>query len=90
MRVLRSFAVFSLFSLLLMSVFLDEVEGRRKILRGRKTINRTYYKSAAIPAWSIIVIMAVVIIIIGGVLYAVMNRFVLGSVPENRRPLYQQ
>ncbi|XP_065341779.1 uncharacterized protein hoka [Cloeon dipterum] len=89
MRVLRSFAVFSLFTLLLMSVFMDEVEGRRKILRGRKTINRTYYKTSAIPAWSIIVIVAVVIIIIAAVLFVVMNRLVLGSIKTNRRPYLQ-
>lgn len=47
-----------------------------------------FAEEAAVPGWAIIVIMAVVFVAIAGVVYVVMNRFLLGSV-ESRNRDYQ-
>uniref|UniRef100_A0A1Y1LH00 Uncharacterized protein n=1 Tax=Photinus pyralis TaxID=7054 RepID=A0A1Y1LH00_PHOPY len=56
---------------------MQEVDGRRKILRGRKTITRRYYKSAAIPAWAIILLVSVGELVLGAALFFVMKKFII-------------
>ncbi|CAL1679577.1 unnamed protein product [Lasius platythorax] len=63
--------------LLLMGIFLEEVEARRKILRGRKTITRRYYRGTAIPAWAIAVLTGFGMLLLGGGLYALLQKFVV-------------
>ncbi|XP_072156078.1 uncharacterized protein hoka isoform X2 [Bemisia tabaci] len=41
---MRRFLVYFVIVTIIMAVMFTEVEGRRKILRGRKTITRTYYR----------------------------------------------
>ncbi|XP_067005390.1 uncharacterized protein hoka [Anabrus simplex] len=86
MFVLRKTVYFTAIALVLLSCLLGEVEGRRKILRGRKTITRTYYRGNAIPAWSIVVIVAFCMIIVGGIIYGVMRKIVLGSSSNDYSP----
>ncbi|KAG8223314.1 hypothetical protein J437_LFUL001188 [Ladona fulva] len=64
-------------STVVMSMLFDEVDARRKILRGRKAITRTYYKGNAIPAWGIVVLVAGGMIGVGIVLYVVLRMIVL-------------
>lgn len=66
----------------------QETEARRKVLRGRGTVTRDYYRGLAIPAWAIIVICALGYLIIGGILYLVMRKFVLSDSDEPTQ--YQQ
>jgi hypothetical protein len=44
-----------------------------------------FAEEAAVPGWAVIVIMAVVFVVIGGLVYVVLNRFLLGSVESRRR-----
>ncbi|KDR10842.1 uncharacterized protein LOC110837628 [Zootermopsis nevadensis] len=79
MGILHKSIVYTAISLAIISLLIDEVDARRKILQGRKTITRTYYKANAVPAWGIVVIVACSMIIVGGILYAVMKKIILGS-----------
>ncbi|KAF3429270.1 hypothetical protein E2986_11918 [Frieseomelitta varia] len=62
--------------LLIMGVFMDGVEARRKILKGRKTITR---RGTAIPAWSIVVLIGISMLLAGGGLYALLQKFVVDN-----------
>ncbi|XP_012256742.1 uncharacterized protein LOC105686462 [Athalia rosae] len=78
MRV-KSILYYLAIGLLIMGMFMEEVEARRKILRGRKTITRRYYRGTGIPAWSIVLISAIGMLIVGGVLYGLLKRFIVDS-----------
>ncbi|XP_059619864.1 uncharacterized protein LOC132263878 [Phlebotomus argentipes] len=65
--------------LVLLSVFMEETEARRRVLRGRRVMTRSYKRGLPIPAWAIIVAVALANLIVGGILYAVMYRLVLSK-----------
>lgn len=65
--------------LVILSTLTQEVEARRKILRGRRVMTRTYYRGNAVPAWAISLMAGIGMLIIGGVLYVVMRKLVLSS-----------
>jgi len=71
--------VYLTLALVILSALFEEVDARRKILRGRKTITRTYYRGLAIPAWAIVVIVSGSMIIVGGILYLIMRKIMLGG-----------
>ncbi|XP_028133890.1 uncharacterized protein LOC114329075 [Diabrotica virgifera virgifera] len=54
-----------------------EVDARRKILRGRKTVNRTYLRAAAIPSYVIVILVAIGQMIIGGLFYVILKLCIL-------------
>ncbi|XP_057330244.1 uncharacterized protein LOC130670764 [Microplitis mediator] len=64
---------------LVLGCFINEVEGRRKILRGRKTITRQYYRGLAIPAWTIVLLSGLAMLTVGGGLYMVLKKVVVDS-----------
>ncbi|XP_063534173.1 uncharacterized protein LOC134744329 isoform X1 [Cydia strobilella] len=63
----------------IISTLTQEAEARRKILRGRRVMTRTYYRGNAIPAWAISLIAGIGMLLIGGILYVVMRKLVLSS-----------
>ncbi|XP_061713136.1 uncharacterized protein LOC133521988 [Cydia pomonella] len=65
--------------LVIISTLTQEAEARRKILRGRRVMTRTYYRGNAIPAWAISLIAGIGMLMIGGILYVVMRKLVLSS-----------
>ncbi|XP_026468791.1 uncharacterized protein LOC113372648 [Ctenocephalides felis] len=68
-----------------------EAEARRKILRGRQVITRTYNKGLAVPAWSIVLMCGIGMIILGGLLYVAMYKMILSeskSEDINMIPVY--
>ncbi|XP_063534174.1 uncharacterized protein LOC134744329 isoform X2 [Cydia strobilella] len=65
--------------LVIISTLTQEAEARRKILRGRRVMTRTYYRGNAIPAWAISLIAGIGMLLIGGILYVVMRKLVLSS-----------
>ncbi|XP_020291032.1 uncharacterized protein LOC109858320 [Pseudomyrmex gracilis] len=75
----KKFVCYLTLGLLLLGIFLEEVEARRKILRGRKTITRHYYRGLAIPAWAVSVLTGVGMLLIGGLLYALLQKFVVDA-----------
>ncbi|XP_011150560.1 uncharacterized protein LOC105189880 isoform X2 [Harpegnathos saltator] len=75
--------------LLVMGIFLEEVEARRKILRGRKTITRHYYKGTAIPAWAIVVLSGVGMLLIGAGLFVLLQKFVIDAADTGESHSYQ-
>ncbi|CAG4983238.1 uncharacterized protein LOC123695261 [Colias croceus] len=65
--------------LVILSTLTHEAEARRKILRGRRVMTRTYYRGNAVPAWAISMMAGIGMLLIGGVLYVVMRKIVLSS-----------
>lgn len=59
------------------------MEGRRKILRGRRTVTRHYRRGMPIPAWSIVLMMGIGYLIVGAALYLIMRKVVLQAPIEN-------
>lgn len=52
----------------------EEVDGRRKILRGRKTVTREYHQDPALPAWAIILLVGIAELVFGGIFYIILKR----------------
>ncbi|XP_072931873.1 uncharacterized protein hoka [Epargyreus clarus] len=65
--------------LVILATLTQETEARRKILRGRRVMTRTYYHGNAVPAWAISLMAGIGMLLIGGVLYVVMRKIVLSS-----------
>lgn len=72
-----------------MGIFMDGVEARRKILKGRKTITRRYYWGTVIPAWSIVLLIGISILVGGGGLYVLLQKFVVDNAEVEERHSYQ-
>lgn len=70
---INKFFVAALVIAVVLAVLSPEVEARRKILKGRKTITRTYYSEPALPSWAIILIIAICEIIAGGVVFLILR-----------------
>ncbi|XP_049288385.1 uncharacterized protein LOC125766452 [Anopheles funestus] len=83
MHLIKNKAVYFTLMLVVLSMCLDETEARRKILRGRRTINRTFKRGPMIPAWAIITIVAIVNLLIGGIAYLIFRKVVLNAPIEN-------
>lgn len=65
--------------LVILSTLTQETEARRKILRGRRVMTRTYYRGNAVPAWAISLLAGISMLLVGGILYVVMRKLVLSS-----------
>ncbi|KAF7270930.1 uncharacterized protein LOC143198792 [Rhynchophorus ferrugineus] len=75
----RPLSVYLLLAAVILMTFTSEVEGRRKVLRGRKTVTRTYLRTMAIPAWAIILLVALGQILIGAVLYIILKKTIVDA-----------
>nr|CAI5849203.1 unnamed protein product [Callosobruchus analis] len=62
---------------LILSLCAENVEGRRKILRGRKTVTRTYFRENALPAYAVVILVAIGEIIAGGIMYIALRKTIL-------------
>lgn len=60
-----------------------EVEARRKILKGRKTLTRTYVKKGGLPAWSVVVLLGLGMVVCGGAVYAIMRKVIIQAPPAH-------
>uniref|UniRef100_A0A224XWP0 Uncharacterized protein n=1 Tax=Panstrongylus lignarius TaxID=156445 RepID=A0A224XWP0_9HEMI len=78
MSVLKTVYYFT-FTVLVLSSLFSDVDARRKILRGRKTITREYYKDPLIPAWAKIILIGVGLIIAGIILYFILYKFLVAD-----------
>ncbi|CAK1547300.1 unnamed protein product [Leptosia nina] len=63
----------------ILSALSHEVEARRKILRGRRVMTRTYYHGNSVPAWAISFMAGIGMLVAGGVLYGIMRKLVLSA-----------
>ncbi|XP_055549992.1 uncharacterized protein LOC129732783 [Wyeomyia smithii] len=83
MQLLKKKAFYFTLLLVVLSMCLDETEARRKILRGRRTINRTHKRGTAIPAWAIVTLVGIANILLGGIAYLIMRKTILQTPIEN-------
>ncbi|OAD61944.1 hypothetical protein WN48_05511 [Eufriesea mexicana] len=72
-----------------MGIVMGEVDARRKILKGRKTITRNYYWGTAIPAWTIVLLIGIGMLLAGGGLYVLLQKFVIDNADTGERHSYQ-
>ncbi|XP_059047254.1 uncharacterized protein LOC131842695 [Achroia grisella] len=63
--------------LVILSTLTQEAQARRKILRGRRVMTRTYYHGNAVPAWAISLMAGLGMLIVGGIVYAVMRKIII-------------
>ncbi|KAJ3660199.1 hypothetical protein Zmor_004665 [Zophobas morio] len=75
---------FAIFILVILLAISQEGECRRKILKGRKAITRTYYRYSAIPAWAVVLLVGLGQLIIGAILFLILKFFVLDQVKPTR------
>jgi len=78
MALFRTLSYF-IFTLLIVSSFFSEAEGRRKILKGRKTVTREYYKAPVLPAWVKILLSAFGMVLGGAALYGILWKFLVSD-----------
>ncbi|KAL3284008.1 hypothetical protein HHI36_018178 [Cryptolaemus montrouzieri] len=57
-------------------------EARRKILKGRKTINRSYFSQSIVPPWLLVLSIGIMQVAVGGILYVVMKYCILDKIPD--------
>ncbi|KAL3284009.1 hypothetical protein HHI36_018179 [Cryptolaemus montrouzieri] len=55
----------------------EEVDGRRVILKGRKTLTRTYYYDSFLPGWISVLLFGLVEIIFGAILYLILKKIII-------------
>ncbi|XP_055692280.1 uncharacterized protein LOC129795215 [Lutzomyia longipalpis] len=79
MKLIKKSWFYIIVLLVLLSLFTEETEARRRVLRGRRTMTRSYKRGLPIPAWAIIVAVALGNLIVGAILYAVMYRCILSK-----------
>ncbi|XP_026673082.1 uncharacterized protein LOC108629441 [Ceratina calcarata] len=84
----RMFCYFAI-GLLIVGMLTEGAEARRKILKGRKTITRHYYWGTAIPAWSIVLIVGISMLLAGGGLYVALQKFVIDNADRGESHVYQ-
>ncbi|XP_013199920.1 uncharacterized protein LOC106142630 [Amyelois transitella] len=65
--------------LVILSTLAQEAEARRKILRGRRVMTRTYYRGNAVPAWAISLMAGLGMLVVGGILYAIMRKVIISA-----------
>ncbi|KAH1003753.1 hypothetical protein HUJ04_003622 [Dendroctonus ponderosae] len=73
----KSFFVYLAVALVILSVLTPDVECRRNVLRGRKTVTRRYLRPMAIPAWAVIVLVGLGQLIVGALLYVLMKKLIV-------------
>ncbi|KAL1517677.1 hypothetical protein ABEB36_001412 [Hypothenemus hampei] len=73
----KRFLVYLAIATVIISFCTDEVECRRQVLRGRKTVTRHYLRPMAIPAWAVIVLVGLGQLIIGAVCYIIMKKIIV-------------
>ncbi|KAK9881547.1 hypothetical protein WA026_016425 [Henosepilachna vigintioctopunctata] len=71
--------------LLVLLIASDVAEGRRKILKGRKTMNRTYFRNTSVPSWVIVLVVGLGELFIGGMVYLLMKCCILDKLPTTVR-----
>ncbi|XP_060520459.1 uncharacterized protein LOC132698431 [Cylas formicarius] len=68
---------FFIIGLIIIFAILQECECRRKILKGRNTINRKYMRPMGIPAWVVVLLVGIGELIVGGVIYLIMKKVII-------------
>ncbi|XP_014238218.1 uncharacterized protein LOC106659948 [Trichogramma pretiosum] len=76
-------------ALVLLAVFTNEGEARRKILRGRKTITRQYYRPSLLPAWAIALLVGIAEIVVGVAAFFLLRRIFEDKIHSSSIPTYQ-
>ncbi|XP_073980202.1 hoka [Rhodnius prolixus] len=76
MSVLKTVYYFA-FTFVVISSLFSDVDARRKILRGRKTITREYHKEPLLPAWAKVILIGVGLLLSGVVLYFILYKFLV-------------
>ncbi|CAD7082793.1 unnamed protein product [Hermetia illucens] len=82
MKLFKKGATYLAIVLVLIACFADEAEGRRRVLRGRRTITRQYFRPLAIPGWAIVILVAIAELLIGVIVYFGMRKYVLSATTE--------
>ncbi|XP_066254757.1 uncharacterized protein hoka [Euwallacea similis] len=73
----KSFFLYLAVAAVLISLFTPEVEGRRNVLRNRKTVNRRYLRPMALPAWAVILLVGIGQLVIGAIVYIIMKKSII-------------
>ncbi|CAH0547150.1 unnamed protein product [Brassicogethes aeneus] len=89
MKLIHSGFFYLTFISLLFALLTPEVEARRKILRGRKTLTRTYLRDTGLPAWAIVLISAICEIVLGLILFFVLKKLILDQALQGQYQVTQ-
>ncbi|BES95518.1 Hypothetical protein NTJ_08318 [Nesidiocoris tenuis] len=65
------------FATLVVSSFFTDVEAKRKVLQGRKTVTREYYTQSILPPWAKILLIGLGIIFGAALLYFILWKFLV-------------
>ncbi|XKL61062.1 hypothetical protein PGB90_008119 [Kerria lacca] len=68
--------------IVILSLLETETEARRKILRGRKTITRKYYRGIGFPGWFKVLIGSIGILLTNGIIFLIARKFVILNNPS--------
>ncbi|XP_018318874.1 uncharacterized protein LOC108732490 [Agrilus planipennis] len=71
------FFYFLAISLVISAIMTPEAEARRKILKGRRTVTRTYFRNLLIPAWAVILLVGIGQVIIGAIFFLILKKIIL-------------
>ncbi|KAL1517676.1 hypothetical protein ABEB36_001411 [Hypothenemus hampei] len=81
---MRKSIKYFLIILVVLCLTIEEGECRRKIVRGRKRINRHYMKPLPVPAFVIVILVAIGQLILGAIMYLIMKVAMLDKPFEPR------
>ncbi|KAF6206374.1 hypothetical protein GE061_017607 [Apolygus lucorum] len=78
MSVVRTVAYFT-FAAILIGGFFTDVEARRKVLQGRRTITREYYSQSVLPPWAKLLLIGIAILFGAAIVYGILWKFLIND-----------
>ncbi|TMW52679.1 hypothetical protein DOY81_002258 [Sarcophaga bullata] len=88
MKLMKHTSTYLVILLIVFACCTQETEALRRVLRGRRTLTRSYFEGLAIPGWALVTVIALAELLLGAILYVVMYKFIIAKDSESTTNTY--